>query len=109
MSYVVGQLLAVCLSAIALDSAHAQLGGFYRITSDGVSLNNADFALLIDAANDLLRRPHLTKGDRTNWRSEQTGSHGTISASTFHHESMLCHTLIYETNPMASINQLREA
>jgi hypothetical protein len=94
-------LLGLDVTPAPLGSAHAQPAGFYPITGDGVSLNNADFELLIDAANDLLRRPHLTNGESTSWHSEQTGSHGTISVTnTFHHGSMLCRTLIYETNPM---------
>jgi surface antigen len=103
MSYFGKQLLVVFFSAASLASADAQLAGFYPITGDGVSLNNGDFALLIDAANNLLRRPHLTIGDSTSWHSEQTGSHGTIRVkNTFHHGSMLCRTLVYETNPTAS-------
>jgi len=95
--------LAAYLTIVALHSGHAQLGGFYPITSDGVSLDNGDFALLIDAANGLLRRQHLVKGDNASWRSKRTGSHGTISVTkTFRHDSMLCHTLTYETNPMTS-------
>jgi hypothetical protein len=95
--------LALCLSAIAINPSHGQLAGFYPVTSDGVSLNNGDFALLIDTANDLLRRPHLRRGESASWRSEETGSHGTISVTnTFRHEAMPCHTLTYETSPMAS-------
>lgn len=103
MSHLVRLTLAVALSAAAFNSAHAQLTGFYTIGSDGVSLNNDDFALLIDTANDLLRRPALTQGNSASWQSRQTGSHGTISVTdTFRHGAMLCHTLTYETNPMAS-------
>jgi surface antigen len=88
---------------VALKSGYAQLSGYYPITSDGVSLNNADFTMLIDAANGLLNRPHLVKGTNTSWRNEQTGSHGTISVTdTFHHGSMMCHTLNYLTDPMAN-------
>jgi hypothetical protein len=96
-------VLAFSFGAIPLCPLHAQLAGFYPITSDGVSLSNSDFGLLIDAANGLLRRPHLAQGNSASWDSPQTGSHGTISvAGTFRHQSMLCHTLVYETNPMAS-------
>ena len=96
-------ILSLCLSMVALKSGHAQLSGFYPITSDGVSLNNADFTMLVDAANNLLNRPRLVKGDNTSWRNEQTGSYGTISvADTFYHGSMMCHTLNYLTNPMAN-------
>jgi surface antigen len=96
-------MLSLCLGVVALKSGYAQLSGFYPITSDGVSLNNADFTKLVDAANDLLNRPRLAKGDNTSWQNEQTGSHGTISVmDTFHHGSMMCHTLNYLTNPMAN-------
>jgi hypothetical protein len=33
------------------------------MSSDEVSLSNADFALLIDTANNLLRRSHIAVGD----------------------------------------------
>ena len=103
MSHLGKFVLAVCLSMVALNFPRAQLAGFYPITSDGVSLNNAAFALLIDTSNGLLRRPHLATGDSASWRGEQTGSHGMISVtSTFRHQSMLCHTLNYEINPMAA-------
>jgi surface antigen len=96
-------MLALCLGMLALRSGYAQLSGFYPINSDGVSLDNADFTALVDAANNLLNKPRLVKGDNTSWRNEQSGSHGTISvADSFHHGSMMCHTLNYLTNPMAS-------
>ena len=56
---------------LAIASVYA---GFYPITSDGVSLSDSDFEQLIDAANGLLRRPHLTKGSSTGRQSPQTGS-----------------------------------
>jgi surface antigen len=103
MSHLVRLTLAVGLSAAALAPAQAQFTGFYTIGSDGVSLNNDDFKLLIDSANELLRRPNLAQGNRASWQSTQTGSHGTISVTdTFRHGAMPCHTLTYETNPMAS-------
>jgi hypothetical protein len=110
MSHIETLALALCLSAITVSPSRAQLTGFYPITSDGVSLNNSDFTLLIDTANSLLRRPHLARGDSASWHSEQTGSHGTISVTnTFHHDAMPCHTLTYETSPMASssVNTLK--
>jgi surface antigen len=103
MSRVVQLALAVSLTTVALTSLHAQLSGYYPITSDGVSLDGADFALLIDAANGLLRQSRLTNGNSVSWRNEQTGAHGTVTVTdTSHHGSMLCHTLTYETNPKAS-------
>ena len=93
----------VFLGATMVSVGHAQLAGFYPIGSDAVSLNNADFTMLIDAANDLLRRPRLSSGATTTWRNAQTGSSGTIRVTkTFHDDAMLCHTLNYETVPMAT-------
>jgi surface antigen len=87
-------------------AARAQLTPFYTIGAGGVSLNDADFAMLVDAANGLLRRPRLADGATANWQNAQSGSHGTISVTkTFHRESMLCHTLSYETVPMATTSQ----
>jgi surface antigen len=92
--------LALSLCVIAANSPRAQLSGFYPIGSDAVSLNNEDFTMLIDAANGLLRRPHLAKGDNADWRNKQSGSYGTISVTdSFHHAAWLCHTLTYRTNP----------
>jgi surface antigen len=103
MSFFVRLIVATNLSVVAPVLAQAQLAGLYPMSSDGVSLNNADFALLIDTANSLLRRPHIVVGDSATWRSDQTGSHGTISVTkTFHRESMLCHALTYETNPVGA-------
>jgi hypothetical protein len=103
MSVVERVALVLCLSFVGVNLSYAQLAGFYPITSDGVSLSNGDFTLLIDTANSLLRQPRLAKGDSASWHSEQTGSHGTISVTdTFRHGSMRCHTLTYETNPMAT-------
>jgi surface antigen len=96
-------MLLVCLCAVLTDRARAQLTPFYTIGADGVSLNNADFTLLVDTANSLLRRPSLANGAAASWQNDQTGSHGTISVTkTFHRDSMLCHTLSYETTPMAT-------
>jgi surface antigen len=91
------------LSAAMVSAGHAQLAGFYPIGSDAVSLNNADFSMLIDAANDLLRKPRLANGATTNWRNDQTGSNGTIRVTkTFRDNAMLCHALTYETVPMGT-------
>jgi hypothetical protein len=88
---------------LMLNVADAQLSEFYTISGDAVSLNNADFAALIDAANGLLRRPRLSRGDSASWQNGQTGSHGTIVVTnTFRHEAWLCHTLAYHTNPAAA-------
>jgi surface antigen len=93
--------LIACLIVTLTGAAHSQLSPFYTIGADGVSLNNADFRILVDAANDLLRRARLANGATASWRNVQTGSHGTITVTkTFHRESMLCHTLSYETIPM---------
>jgi surface antigen len=96
--------LIVCLSLVLPEMGHAQLlNPFYTIGSDDVSLNNADFEMLVDAANGLLRRPRLAKGASVSWRNDQSGSHGTISVTkTFHRRAMLCHTLSYETVPMGA-------
>ncbi len=97
----------ILLMPIAVD---AQLSEFYPITGDAVSLDNADFMALIDAANGLLRRPRLSLGDKISWRNGQTGSHGTIVVTnTFHHEAWLCHTLTYNTSPASasSTNSIR--
>ncbi len=103
MSRIVLLAVAGHLTTAALTPVYAQLGGYYPITSDGVSLDNGDFALLIDTANGLLRQSRLTTGKSVSWHSERTGSHGTITVTdTSHHGSMVCHTLTYETNPMAS-------
>jgi hypothetical protein len=88
---------------VAATSLRAQLSGYYPITSDNVSLDNGDFSLLIDAANGLLRQSSLTNGNSASWHNERTGSHGTVTVSdTSHHGSMLCHTLTYAINPVAS-------
>jgi hypothetical protein len=102
MSYFVRFLLVAC--AIVMPAAgRAQLTEFYPVGEGGVSLNNADFTMLVDAANGLLRRPHLAKGSATSWRNDQTGSNGTISVTrSFHEKNMPCHTLTYETIPMAT-------
>jgi surface antigen len=106
MAHILRSALVACLSMVLTHAASAQLTPFYTVGADGVSLNNEDFAVLVDAANSLLRRPSLANGATTSWRNAQSGSHGTISVtSTFHRESMLCHTLSYETNPMATTSQ----
>jgi surface antigen len=99
-------VLVACLSMALTHPASAQLTPFYTIGADGVSLNDADFTMLVDAANGLLRRPRLANGATASWQNAQSGSHGTISVTkTFHRESMLCHTLSYETVPMATTSQ----
>jgi surface antigen len=97
-------MLTVCLILVLPETGHAQLlNPFYTIGSDDVSLNNADFEMLVDAANGLLRRPRLAKGASASWRNDQTGSHGTINVTkTFHRGAMICHTLSYETVPMGT-------
>jgi surface antigen len=103
MSSILRQSIIVYLGAVLVSTGHAQLTAFYPIGADAVSLNNADFTMLIDAANGLLRRPQLSRGAKANWRNEQTGSSGTISVTkTFHEDAMLCHALTYETIPMAT-------
>ena len=98
MAHILRLMLLACLSVLLTNTARAQLTPFHTIGADGVSLNNADFAILVDAANGLLRRPGLANGASASWRNAQSGSHGTISVTnTFHRESMLCHTLSYET------------
>jgi surface antigen len=101
---------AMCFILLTPIGVDAQLSEFYTITGDAVSLNNADFEALIDAANGLLRRPRLSQGDKTSWQNGQTGSHGTIVVTdTFHHEAWLCHTLTYNTSPgtASSANTIR--
>ena len=97
-------MLTVCLILVLPETGHAQLlNPFYTIGSDDVSLNNADFEMLVDAANGLLRRPRLAKGASASWRNDQTRSHGTINVTkTFHRGAMICHTLSYETVPMGT-------
>ena len=96
-------LMAICLSILLASKGHAQLTGFYPIGADSLSLNNADFSLLVDAANGLLRKSPLRIGASTSWRNQQTGSNGTIRVTkTFHQDGMLCHTLSYETIPAAT-------
>jgi hypothetical protein len=103
MAYFLRLMLLICLCAVLTDRARAQLTPFYTVGADGVSLNNADFTMLVDTANGLLRRPRLAKGATASWQNDQTGSHGTISVTnTFRKDSMLCHTLSYETIPMAT-------
>jgi surface antigen len=103
MAYFFRLMLLASLSAVLTNTARAQLTPFYTIGADGLSLNDTDFGILVDAANRLLRQPHLAKGTTTSWRNDQSGSHGTISVTnTFHRESMLCHTLSYETIPLAT-------
>ena len=96
-------ILVVVLTGVPAAAGRAQLSSFYPIGEGGLSLNNADFSKLVDAANGLLRQPRLAKGATTKWRNDQTGSSGTISVTkTFIRDSMLCHTLSYETIPMAT-------
>lgn len=103
MAYFLRLMLLICLCAVLTDRARAQLTPFYTVGADGVSLNNADFTMLVDTANGLLRRPRLAKGATASWQNDQTGSHGTINVTnTFRQDSMLCHTLLYETTPMAT-------
>ena len=103
MAYFLRLMLLACLCAMFADRAGAQLTPFYTVGADGVSLNNADFTILVDTANSLLRRPRLGNGATARWQNDQTGSHGTISVTnTFRRDSMLCHTLSYETVPMAT-------
>ena len=95
--------LVVVLAGVLATTGRAQFSSFYPFGEGGISLNNADFSKLVDAANDLLRRPRLAKGAAAKWRNDQTGSSGTISVTkTFSRESMPCHTLSYETIPMAT-------
>ena len=103
MAYCLRLMLLACLCAVLTGRARAQLPPFYTVGADGVSLNNADFTILVDTANSLLRRPRLANGATASWQNDQTGSHGTIGVTkTFRHDSMLCHTLLYETTPMAT-------
>jgi surface antigen len=103
MRHTVRLILVVVLTGVPAAAGRAQLGSFYPIGEGGLSLNNADFSKLVDAANDLLRQPRLAKGAITKWQNDQTGSSGTISVTkTFIRDSMLCHTLSYETIPMAT-------
>jgi hypothetical protein len=69
-------ILIACLSVTLTDAARSQLTPFYTIGADGVSLNNADFEILVDAANGLLRRPRLANGDTASWRNAKSGSTG---------------------------------
>jgi hypothetical protein len=95
--------VAICLSMLVATNGNAQLGGFYPFGADSLSLNNADFSLLIDAANGLLRRSPLRLGASASWQNQQTGSNGTIRVTkTFRRDGMLCHTLSYETIPSAT-------
>jgi hypothetical protein len=95
--------MVICLSILLASKADAQLAGFYPMGADSLSLNNADFSLLVDAANGLLRKSPLRIGTSTSWRNQQTGSNGTIRVTkTFHQDGMLCHTLSYETIPAAT-------
>jgi hypothetical protein len=95
--------MAIYLSILLASKVDAQLTGFYPIGADSLSLNNADFSLLVDAANGLLRKSPLRIGASTSWRNQQTGSNGTIRVTkTFHQDGMLCHTLSYETIPAAT-------
>jgi hypothetical protein len=95
--------MAIYLSILLASKVDAQLTGFYPIGADSLSLNNADFSLLVDAANGLLRKSPLRIGASTSWRNQQTGSNGTIRVKkTFHQDGMLCHTLSYETIPAAT-------
>jgi surface antigen len=103
MAYFLRLMLLACLCAGLTDRARAQLTPFYTVGADGVSLNNADFTILVDTANSLLRRPRLANGAAASWQNDQTGSHGTINVTnTFRRDSMLCRTLLYETTPMAT-------
>jgi hypothetical protein len=68
--------LIACLIVTLTGAAHSQLSPFYTIGADGVSLNNADFEILVDAANGLLRRPRLANGDTASWRNAKSGSTG---------------------------------
>jgi surface antigen len=103
MAYLIRLMILACLGLVLTSKARAQLTPFYTIGADGVSLNNADFGMLVDAANGLLRRPRLANGATATWQNGQTGSQGRISVTnTFHRESMLCHTLSYETTPMGT-------
>jgi surface antigen len=103
MPYTLRLILVVVLIGVLAATGRAQLTSFYPIGEGGISLNNADFSKLVDAANNLLRRPRLANGATTRWENDQTGSSGTISVTkTFSRESMLCHTLSYETVPMAT-------
>ncbi len=103
MAYCLRLMLLACLCAALTDTARAQLTPFYTVGADGVSLNDADFKILVDTANSLLRRRPLANGATASWQNDQTGSHGTIGVTkTFHHDSMVCHTLLYETTPMAT-------
>ena len=95
--------LAVCLCVLMTGKGHAQLGGFYPFGADSLSLDNADFGMMIDAANGLLRKTPLRPGDSVGWRNQQTGSNGTILVTdSFRHDRMPCHTLTYETIPAAT-------
>ena len=95
--------MAIYLSILLASKGDAQLTGFYPIGANSLSLNNADFSLLVDAANGLLRKSPLRIGASTSWRNQQTGSNGTIRVTkTFHQDGMLCHTLSYETIPAAT-------
>ena len=95
--------MAIYLSILLASKVDAQLAGFYPIGADSLSLNNADFSMLVDAANGLLRRSPLRIGASTSWRNQQTGSNGTIRVTkTFHQDGMLCHMLSYETIPAAT-------
>jgi hypothetical protein len=103
MSYSLGLLVIACATVVMPTTGRAQFTEFYPVGEGGVSLNNADFTMLVDTANELLRRPHLANGSTAKWRNDQTGSNGTISVTrSFSQQKMPCHTLAYETLPMAT-------
>jgi surface antigen len=103
MSSILRFSAVMCFGALMVAQAHSQLLGYYPIGADSLSLNNEDFARLIDAANELLRKSPLPVGATTSWHNAQSGSSGTIRVTkTFNRNAMLCHTLTYETTPTAT-------
>ena len=100
----IARLLAVgCLTTALASPAESQLAGYYPMGADSLSLTNDDFRILIDAANELLRRSPLGVGATASWRNGQTGSNGTVSVTkTFTRNAMLCHTLVYDDSPRQS-------
>ena len=79
-------------------AGQAQLAGFYPFCADGVSLNNAEVAMLVDKVNELLKRPHLANEAPARMRNHRTGNNGAISVThAFHGGTTLSPTLTYET------------
>jgi hypothetical protein len=71
-------LLAIALSAGTYSVAAQGMGSLYK----GLGLENADFALMEEAAATLYRVEPPEVGSKASWENPETGAHGTVELTS---------------------------